>query len=54
MEVIKENDLNQPVEVRPIKANKDKNKIYEEIAKVGKGKTVATLYTGKSSGSFLF
>lgn len=54
MEVIKENELNQPVEVKPIKASKDKNLIYDEIAKVPKGKTVATLYTGKTSGSFLF
>lgn len=54
MEVLKENELNQPIDVRPIKANKDRNKLYEAIPKVPKGKTVATLYTGKTSGSFLF
>ncbi len=54
LEVIKENKLNQPVEVKPLLASNDRNKIYEGIAKVPKGKTVTTLYTGKISGSFLF
>lgn len=54
LEVIKENKLNQAIEVKPLMANKDRNKIYEGIAKVPKGKTVATLYTGKITGSFLF
>lgn len=54
LEVIKENKLNQPVEVKPLLASNDRNKIYDRIAKVPKGKTVATLYTGKISGSFLF
>ena len=53
-EVIKENDLNQPVDVKPIAVNKDRNKIYEAIAKVPKDKTVATLYTGKISGIYVF
>lgn len=53
-EVIKENKYNEPVDVKPIMASRDRNKIYERIAKVAKGKTVATLYTGKITGSFLF
>jgi effector-binding domain-containing protein len=53
-EVIKENELNQPVEVKPIMASFDKNEIYDRIAKVPKGKTVATIFTGKIKGAFLF
>lgn len=53
-EVLKENELNQPVDVKPIMASEDKNKIYDRIAKVPKGKTVATLYTGKFKGVFTF
>ena len=53
-EVIKQNELNEPVEVKPILASRDRNKIYDRIATVPQGKTVATLYTGKISGSFLF
>ncbi|MEK7534408.1 MAG: hypothetical protein AAB600_03665 [Patescibacteria group bacterium] len=53
-EVLKENELNQPIDVKPIMASSDKNKIYDRIAKVAKGKTVATLYTGKFKGVFTF
>lgn len=53
-EVLKENELNQPVDVKPILASSDKNEIYDRIAKVPKGKTVATLYTGKFKGLFTF
>lgn len=53
-QVLKEDELNQPVEVKPIIANKDRNKIYEKIATLPKGTHVATLYTGKVSGTFTF
>lgn len=53
-EVLKENALNQVVEVRPILASKDRDKVYERIAQTPKNKTVTTFYTGKLSGSFLF
>lgn len=53
-EVLKENKLNEPVEVKPILASNDRNEIYDAIAKVPKGKTVATLYTGKISRPALF
>lgn len=52
-EVLKENSLNQPVDVKPLFASKDKNAIYDKIATVPRGKTVTTIYTGKISGSFL-
>ena len=53
-EVLKENTLNQVLEVRPIFASKDRNKIYEKMAQTPKDKAVTTLYTGKLTGSFLF
>lgn len=53
-EVIKENELNEPVEVKPVMASKDRNKLYERIATLPKGTHVATLYTGKVSGAFIF
>lgn len=53
-EVLKENKLNQPVDVKPLAVNKDRNKIYEAIAKVPKGTPIATLYTGKVQGTYVF
>ncbi len=53
-EVIKEDELNQPVDVKPIIASNDRNEIYDKIATLPRGKKVATLYTGKISGVFLF
>ena len=53
-EVLKMNKLNEPTEVRPIMANKDRDKVYEGIAKVSRNKTVTTIYTGKITGNFLF
>lgn len=52
-EVIKENALNQPVDVKPILASKDRNKIYDKLAKLPKGKLFASIYTGKISGAYL-
>lgn len=53
-EVLKENALNQVIDVRPILASKDRDEIYEKIAQTPKNKTVTTFYTGKISDSFLF
>lgn len=53
-EVLKENELNQPIDVKPIMTSSDKNEIYDRIARVPKGKTVATIYTGRIKGAFLF
>ncbi len=53
-EVLKENTLNQVLDVRLILTSKDRNKIYEKIAQTPKNKAVTTFYTGKLSSSFLF
>ena len=57
-EVLKENELNQPVEVKPIMASSDRNELYDKLGslphKKKSGKTFATLYTGKITGAFLF
>lgn len=57
-EVLKEDELNQAVEVKPIVTSKDKNEIYDKLAsfseKKTSGKTFTTIYTGKISGAFLF
>lgn len=57
-EVLKEDDLNQAVEVKPIVTSKDKNEIYDKLASLSEqrtsGKTFTTIYTGKISGAFLF
>ena len=53
-EVIRENKINEPVEVKPIMVSKDRNRIYEKMTKLPRGKTVTTFYTGKITGSFLF
>lgn len=57
-EVLKEDGLNQAVEVKPIATSKDKNEIYDKLASLSasrtSGKTFTTIYTGKISGAFLF
>lgn len=53
-EVLKEDELNQPVEVKLIKTSADPNKLYEDMAKLPQGKTFTTFYTGKMTGTYLF
>lgn len=57
-EVLKEDELNQVMEVKPIATSKDKNEIYDKLAslpeKKTSGKTFTTIYTGKISVAFLF
>lgn len=53
-EVLKEDELNQPIEVKPIMTSDNRNELYDKIATLPKGTHVATLYTGKISGTFLF
>lgn len=53
-EVVRENELNEPVDVKPIASSSDRDEIYEKMTKVKKGKTVATFYTGKVKGAFAF
>jgi len=53
-EVLKENRLNQPVEIKPIMSGSDPDKLYEHMAKLPQGKTFATFYTGKMTGTYLF
>lgn len=57
-EVLKENELNQPVNVRPIMASQDKNELYDKLGGLPEnktsGKTFTTLYTGKITGAFIF
>lgn len=52
-EVIKMDKVNQPLDVKPILASKDRDKVYDAIAKVPKDKLTATLYTGKMPTNFL-
>lgn len=53
-EVLKENELNQPVEVKLINTGSDPNFLYEQMAKQPPGKTFTTFYTGKMTGTYLF
>lgn len=54
VEVVRENELNQPVEVKPIMTSDGPDKLYDQIAKFPKSKTFATFYTGKIKGAYLF
>jgi len=47
VEVLEEDNLNRPVEVRLIAHSKNRDEIYEGLDKVEDNKHVATLYTGK-------
>lgn len=53
-EVVSENELNEPVEVKPIITSTNRDEVYDKLAKTARGKTVATFYTGKIKGTFLF
>lgn len=53
-EVIKEDGLNQPVEVKPIVSSKDRYKLYKKISDLPKGTHIATIFTGEVKGAFLF
>ncbi|MBI2329877.1 hypothetical protein HYU94_00610 [Candidatus Daviesbacteria bacterium] len=57
-EVLKEDKLNRALEVKPITTSRDKNEIYDQLAKLPDkkthGKTFTTIYTGKIAGAFLF
>lgn len=46
-EVIKENKLNQVIEVSPIVHSSDRSIVYKELTKVRGKKHVTTIYTGK-------
>ncbi len=52
-EVLKEN-IAGPTDVKPLIVSHDRDEVYKGIGKVSRGKVVATLYTGKVSGPFLF
>lgn len=52
--VLEENELNQPIEVKPLAASYDRNEIYKKITDLPKGTAVATFYTGKARGVFVF
>lgn len=53
-EVLKQDKLNQPVDVKPIMASKDRYELYKKIPTLSKGTHVATLYTGEIKGAFVF
>lgn len=47
VEVLKEDELNNPIEIKIVSHSKDRDKIYDFLLKVKPGKHVATLYTGE-------
>lgn len=53
-EVLKQDKLNQPVDVKPIFASKNRYDLYEKMGELPRGTHVATIFTGKVKGAFLF
>lgn len=53
-EVLKENELNQPVDIKPILSSNDPDTLYTRLAKLSKNKTFTTFYTGKMEGVYIF
>lgn len=53
-EVLKQDKLNQPTDVKPIMSSKDRNDLYKRMSTLPRGTHVATLYTGEVKGAFLF
>lgn len=53
-EVLKQDKLNQAVDVKPIMSSKNRNDLYKKMATLPRGTHVATLYTGEIKGAFLF
>jgi len=46
-EVLEQDELSQPIKVKVITRSSDRDKIYEEIARLPRGFRVTTFYTGK-------
>jgi len=46
-EVIKEDELGQPIEVEVITHSKNRDVVYDELERVEAGKHVCTFYTGE-------
>lgn len=46
-EVIKKDELGQPLEVEIITHSKNRDDVYDELEKVEKGRHVCTFYTGE-------
>ena len=53
-EVLKQDKLNQPVDVKPIMSSKNRYDLYKKMATLPRGIHVATMYTGEVKGAFLF
>lgn len=53
-QVLKQDKLNQPTEVKPIMASKDRYDLYKKMATLPRGTHVATIFTGEVKGAFLF
>lgn len=53
-EVLKEDKLNQLVDVKPIMASNDRYDLYKKIPTLPKGTHVATIFTGEVKGAYLF
>ncbi|MDP3973797.1 MAG: hypothetical protein Q8P92_03110 [Candidatus Daviesbacteria bacterium] len=53
-EVLKQDKLNQLVDVKPIMASKNRYELYKRIPTLPKGTHIATIYTGEVKGAFLF
>lgn len=53
-EVLKQDKLNQPTDVTPIMASKDRYDLYKRIPSLPKETHVATIFTGEVKGAYLF
>lgn len=45
--VVKEDALNKPVDVKPLKVSDNRDEIYKALSGLKKGSHVATMYTGQ-------
>ena len=52
LEVVKMSDVNQIEEANLIWASDNKDEVYERAKKVEEGKTIATFYTGRLTGTY--
>ena len=53
-EVLKADKFHNPLELKVITTNSDRDKVYDKISETPRNKMLTAIYTGKTTGTFVF
>ena len=53
-EVVKADKLHKPLEMKVIATSSDRDEVYDKISESPRNKMLTTIYTGKTTGTFVF